>query len=201
MTQALASHLLSRGAARAGRPGLEFLPGLSLALARVHELCGPARRTLAVTVARALSGEVFWITPAWGLDRLHGDGLCRFIAPGRVVFVTPRRTEEVLWCAEESLRSGAVPLVVADLPEPPGLTPIRRLQLAAEAGAATGRHRPLGLILTPGEGGAAGVESRWALAPHHQGENEAWRLDRLRARQAPPRSWTMTGDFRLKPAP
>ncbi|MBM9593099.1 hypothetical protein JM664_01050 [Rhodobacteraceae bacterium MCCB 386] len=177
-------------------PGPRFLGDLALAPARVHELCGTARRTLALIVARAMQGPVFWIAPSWNPDRLHGDGVRSWIDPARLTFVTPRRAEDLLWSMEEVLRAGLVPLVVADLPGPPALTPVRRLHLAAETGAAEGKLAPLGLILTP-EGAAPGVESRWSLAPRHEGEAQAWRLDRLRARSDPPRDWRVTGGVRL----
>jgi protein ImuA len=103
---------------------------------------------------------------------------------------------------EEALRAGVVPLVVAELPEAPALTPVRRLNLAAEAGAERARHggleAPLGLLLTPGDGGAAGAESRWHMAPLPSAPAAAaggprhWRLERRRARMAPPAGWTMT---------
>jgi protein ImuA len=163
--------------------GVRFLGRLAMARGRVHEICGSARWTLALIVAAACQGEVIWITPAWATDRLNGDGVTGLIRPGRLVFVTPRQAEDLLWCAEEALRSGAVPLVVADMPGPPELTPIRRLHLAAEAGAERGAS-PLGIVLTP-EGAAAGVESRWAFAQAEHG----WRLERLRTRIAPPKTW------------
>lgn len=170
---------------------MRFLGHLAMARGRVHEICGPARRTLALLAAAASRGEVFWIAPAWTPDRLNSQGIAEFVEPGRIVFVTPRQAGDLLWCAEEALRSGAGPLVVADLPEPPALTPIRRLHLAAESGAERGAH-PLGLVLTP-EGAAPGVESRWAFSQDTGG----WRLDRLRARSAPPAAWSIAHDRRL----
>ena len=191
----VAPHLLTRASHRRAEDGVRFLDRLALAPGRVHELCGPSRRTLALIVANACEGEVFWISPAWESDRLHGDGVAGFVEPGRLTFVTPRRAEDLLWCAEEALRSGAVPLVVADLPGPPALTPIRRLHLAAETGTAHGKL-PLGLVLTP-EGAAPGVESRWAFAQADDG----WRLERQRARTAPPAVWSVAlDDWRLSPS-
>ncbi|MGG7567487.1 hypothetical protein ACQ5SO_15160 [Rhodovulum sp. DZ06] len=120
---------------------------------------------------RALGGPVLWIRPAHAEGRLNPDGLAPFFDPARLALAVPTRAAETLWIAEEALRSGAVPLVVAELETLPGLTPVRRLHLAAEAGAealrAAGRGgaAPLVLLLTPGAGGAQGVETRWSLAP------------------------------------
>ncbi len=196
--------ILSRAPHRP-RPALTALGELTFTLARAHEICGAARRVLALLLARETAGPVFWVQPAWAPDRLYPDAVTRFIAPGRLHFVHPKRAEDLLWTVEEVLRSAAVPLVVADLPAPPGLTPVRRLHLAAEAGAALGGTAPLGLLLSPGAGGAAGVESRWHVAPRHRAGTSEWRLERRRARSDPPRAWHVRDDdgaaFSLHPAP
>ncbi len=182
-------------------PALTLTEPLSLAHGRSHELCGPARHTLAVMLASRISGPVLWIRPAWRTERLHGDGAAAYLNPGRLVFANAPRPLDMLWCMEEALRSGAAPLVIAELEDPPGLTPIRRLHLAAES--APSKPAPIALILTAGDGGAQGVESRWHLAPDHADSQNRWTLSRLRARMSPPASWVMTwmseGSVRLAP--
>lgn len=169
--------------------GQRFLGALDLARARVHEAHGPARHTLALMLARAMEGPLFWVAPAWVPDRLYPPGLANLgVNPGRITFVHARHATDILWTLEEILRSGAVPLVVGDLPGPPGLTPMRRMQLAAEAGAEASGTPPLGLILTP-EGGAAGAESRWKMSPAHTPDQTGWQLARERARSDPPGDW------------
>jgi protein ImuA len=185
--------LSDRRAARDERP---LLPrgagGLGLAAGRVHEVCGPARRTLAAMAAGAAGragGPVLWILPAWLPERPMAGGLQPWMEPGRLILVLARRAEDILWAAEEALRAGVVPLVVAETPVPPALTPVRRLQLAAEAGTASGGAAPTGLLLTPQDGGAAGAETRWHMAAVPGG---GWRLERRRARLAPPAAWTLS---------
>ncbi len=171
--------------------GLPFIDDLSLTYARAHEFCGPSRRTLALLAAQNTDGHIFWIHSHWETDRLLGDGICPWIDPTRITFAMPKRLEDILWCVEEVLRAGCVPLVIAELPDPPPLTPIRRLHLAAETGAQRRKVNPIALILTPGDGGAAGVETRWHLSPQHKADHDGWMLQRRRARMAPPAAWAM----------
>lgn len=177
--------------------------GLALARARVHEFCGPARVTLAALVLERSEGPVIWAFPGWQPERLCPDGLSDYANPRRLILCAARRPEDILWTMEEALRSGAAPLVVAEVLAPPALTPVRRLNLAAEAGAEAAHHRrglaPLGLLLTPGDGGAQGAESRWhmAQAPSRSTlieRHSAWVLSRRRAREHPPARWQMGRD-------
>lgn len=179
-----------------------FLDGqFSLMRGRVHEFCGPARAQLAAFVLQATAGAVVWASAAWLPERVYPYGLLPFADPNRIIFARCRRPEDILWTMEEALRSGAAPVVLGDLPQPPALTPIRRLHLAAEAGAeaarARGRPAPLGLILSPQMGGAQGVESRWHFQCAPSGmtmpePQSTWVLARLRARDAPPARWGVT---------
>lgn len=181
------------------------LPGgvAGLRRSRVHEICGPSRAALAAMVMELSEGPVLWVFPGWLAGRIYPDGLLDFADPARVIFARARRPEDILWTAEESLRSGAAPLVVAEVATVPALTPVRRLNLAAEAGAEAAHHwgriAPLGLLLTPGDGGAAGVESRWRMDPVPSGSTlierfQSWRMQRQRARDGGPAAWTVTRD-------
>ncbi|HBG97727.1 MAG TPA: hypothetical protein DDY29_03040 [Rhodobacteraceae bacterium] len=187
------------------RPGIPLVAGgPALTAGRVHEGCGPARHALALMLARGLAGPVLWIRPGWHPEAPNPDGIWPFIDPARLLLAAPGRVPDLLWCMEEALRAGCVPLVVADLPDPPGLTPVRRLHLAAESAVQGSGQRVLGLLLTPGEGGAPGVESRWHMAPRHQPGATGWQLERRRARMAPPAAWTVTRTgrrFACAPAP
>ena len=136
---------------------------------------------------------IVWIAAEHEGERLHAAGVAGLVDPARLVLVAPKREADVLWAVEEALRSGAVALVIADLTTPPNLVAVRRLHLAAEAGAAQGRIRPTGLLLTPGDGGAQGVESRWHVAPRHRPGRTGWHLERRRARMATPRAWSLDG--------
>lgn len=162
----------------ADRPAIVLARDMALRPGRVHEGCGRARRVLAAMVAGAVAGPVIWAQPRHEAEQLMPAGLQAFFDPARLILVRARTAADLLWTLEEALRSGAVGLAVAELAQPPGLTPVRRLHLAAEAGGG----RAAGLLLTPGRGGAPGVESRWHLAPEPEG---GWLARRLRARLAP----------------
>lgn len=167
---------------------------VALARPRAHEAAGPARRLFALLAGAVCEGTILWLQPCWSPERLMADGVRPLVEPGRLVIGRCRDAVDILWCAEEALRSGTVPLVVAELPAAPALTQVRRLHLAAEAGAAAGGTPSLCLLLTPDDGGAPGVETRWHLAPLPGWAVDGrgrWRLARLRARVAPPAEWEL----------
>ena len=129
---------------------------------------------------------MIWISPDWAEEEPTGRGISGLFPTGQVVRLRPEKTKDMFWSMEESLRSGAAPVVAMDLGAPPGITPVRRLHLAAEAGGRAGTGLPLGIVLTPDDGGAQAIETRWRLDSCWPG---GWRLTRLRARMYPPRSW------------
>ena len=175
---------------------LPLAPGVGLNHARAHEIAGMSRQFLALLIAAALRGPVLWLSPTWEHERLNGGGVAAYADPSRMIFGAARTEAEMLWAAEEALRAGVVPLVVAELPEPPALTPVRRLHLAAQEGANLGGGPgPLMLLLTPEHGGAPGVETRWHIAPvpaWTQENSPGWRLALLRSRTSPLRDWDRT---------
>lgn len=173
---------------------------LSLQRGRVHEICGPARRSLAALVMAKSQGMVVWVHPGWAPEWLNPTGVGSLADPARLILVRTSREEETLWAGEEALRSGAAPLVVLELTALPALTPVRRLHLAAGAGAAAARQggspAPLGLLLLPEDGGAQGAESRWHIsaAPSAgllSAPQKAWTLRRVRARLQVPAQWRL----------
>ena len=196
-----AATLLSR---RPHRPAPQITlgdPEIALRLGRVHELCGQARHMLAVSIVTQLGGPVVWITQQAATEYLCPEAIADQITPGHILFVTPSNKDMILWAMEDALRDGHAPVVVADLTAPPAMVPIRRLHLAAEAGCGIGACRPLALLLTPGQGGAPGIEPRWSLEPAHHNGAGHWTLSRLRARMSPPRDWLMIrGQTGLMPA-
>ena len=170
------------------QPALNILQDVALQKTRVHECCGQARVFFAMLVAAKVEGPVFWIAPKWQRDHLNPDGMRPYVKPQNFTFITPTRSKDILWVMEETLRSGAVPLVVAQISSLPSLTAVRRLHLAAEHSATA----PLALLLTANDGGAPGVESCWRMQPNHRLTSQCWTLSRTRARTAPAKHWAIT---------
>lgn len=170
--------------------GTESSP-ISMPYTRVNELCGPSRRTLALMLASRTQGPILWIRPSWKPERLNPQGVVNFVNPGRIISVEAKRSDDILWSMEEALRAGCCPTVIAECDTPPPLTPVRRLHLAAERGTTLGNHPIISLLLTPGDGGAQGIETRWHMTPQHETHHARWLLERRRARMTPPTAWML----------
>ena len=164
---------------------------LSLPFNRTHEVCGPSRRAFSLMLASLRKGPILWIKSQWYRQNLNAQGIIKFLDPGRITFIETKRTDDILWCMEEILRSGCIPTVIAECDTPPPLTPIRRLHLAAKYGAQINKEKLLPLILTPSNGGAQGIETRWHMSPCHNAISNRWLIERRRARTSPPAAWTL----------
>ena len=175
------------------RPQLSLGPAApSLSLGRAHEATGPAAQVFAALIAGRLTGPVLWLRRAWEREALSPEGLLPFFDPARLVVAACPRPLDILWSAEEALRSGAAPFVIAEVAEPPSLTPLRRLQLAAETGGTLAKRPPLCLLLPPRAGSAGAVESRWfcrPIASWAHGQPASWRFERAYGKSGPPLTW------------
>lgn len=133
---------------------------------RVHEAGGPLAASLAAASA-ARAGDSLWVRPHWLSEMPNPAGLSAWLDPSRLLLAQARDQTEVLAVAEDALRDGAAPLVVITLTKSLSLTAGRRLQLAAEAGGATG------LCLIPEGMGSPAAETRWHCAPVFDARTDA----------------------------
>jgi len=124
----------------------------------VHEAGGRGRRSFALFQAARHPGLLVWVIPAHLPEQPLPAGLPQGLAE-RLHLLRPVGETDLLWCIEETLRSPAVALVIAEPQQPLSLTAGRRLQLAAEAGQTTG------LLLVHEGGGSAASETRWQCEP------------------------------------
>ncbi|GGD11145.1 ImuA family protein [Aquisalinus flavus] len=128
-----------------------------LANGRVHEISGAA--ALAFGLVSAHRGTVLICGSPAQVASIHPEGAAHFIDPRQIITVPCPLRADALWTAETALRSGSVDCVMAILGRTPGLTELRRLQLAAQDGKA------LGLLLTEQPAANSAAETRWYCQP------------------------------------
>ncbi len=126
---------------------------------RVHEAQGPGALSFAAIAAGFADGEALWCQESWRSEQLNPQGLRCFADPDRVLLAKAQDQTELLAIAEETLRDGAVSLVIMELSKPLNLTAGRRLQLAAKTGRSTG------LCLIAEGAGSSAAETRWHCQP------------------------------------
>jgi protein ImuA len=165
-----------------GAPEIDALMGANaLDTAACHELkpqsAKVASRAAALAFALALAKRrldgaaragrdlprILWCTsPRTMLDTgaLYPPGLARFgLEAASFLCIDTRREDDALWALEEGLRSGSLALAIGALSSI-GLTPARRLSLAARDGAT-----PLLLLTSARAAPSAATATRWRIDP------------------------------------
>jgi len=177
--------------------GIKLLPQASLAWNRVHECKGASKIIFALWLAQKAKGTILWINEAHNQQTLNPDGIYPYVNPAKFLFANIRRKEDILWCTEEAMRYAACPLIIVNISSfNPGLTPIRRINLA---GGKTKENVMVILLTSDKYEGVQGVETRWNMAPIHDDTNLKckWRLQRLKARMAPPKLWAISHNYKI----
>ena len=134
-----------------------------------------ARRTFALLlgVRRMMSleraGPILWALPIVAMHETgtpYSHGLRALgLDANRLIIVTPRKAQDVLWVLEEALRSGCLSMVLGEVAAV-GTTASRRLSLAAAEA-----HCPCLLVSSPGHAPAVAVATRWRVAPQLGGDD------------------------------
>ncbi len=184
-----------------GIPALDSLwPEGGLPVAALHEVnsAGPAGFAAASAFAAAAAGRlgrpVLWCATS---PDVYAPGLAQVGLPAsRLLVVRARAEKDVLAVMEEALRHPALGCVIGETPRLT-LTTSRRLQLAAESGAA------LAFVLRRRPGKDSALEpiaaaSRWRVSaapssPHPipQSGRGRWTLELLRARSGCTGIWNV----------
>ena len=170
------------------------LPYGGLPAGCIHEVKG-AGLASAIAFAAILSarvagdrGNILYIAP----DRSHYPlGLLPYgVKLDRLLYVSARRPQNLIWAVLEALRCRQVSSVIA-LAGNLDLTESRRLQLAAETSGATGF-----LLGNMASGGIAAPITRWKISPIAGGSERSfdepiWALELLYSRGGQPGKWML----------
>jgi protein ImuA len=197
-----------------GVPAIDArLPPHGLAPDAIHEIAAgayadtPAAMGFAASLAlrrlfmeESASRPLLWVrlchaNGEWG--RLYGHGLARLGMPrDRLLTVSLRKPQSLLWTVEEALRSGSLALVIADTDRHAvDLTVTRRLSLAAKAGST-----PAFLLFPHGLSGGTAALTRWCIRAHPSSPpffdadapgGPAWVLALERCRAGRPGVWSV----------
>lgn len=122
---------------------------------RTHEVCGVSSLSFAFASAGQDGGIAMWISEGWQGEHINPMGFSAYMDPQNLLLSKVADQAEGLGVAEETLRSGAVSLMVIELTKPLSFTAGRRLQLAAETGRSTG------LCIIPEGMGNNAAQTRW----------------------------------------
>ncbi len=146
---------------------------IQLSKGKIHEAQGDSADMFAVLVAAHLQGPVIWI----GLDRdirsLAPTALQTFLDPARFIMIEAINRMEILWAAEQAMRTNGVVSVIVELKNDLDLNESRRLQIAAEQSGC------LGVILIGGKALTSAAETRWQCCACPNNENAwLWRLSK-----------------------
>lgn len=133
--------------------------GVTLERGRVHEITGTSADGFAATVISKTTGPVIWIGRSRDVYSVYPPALSTFFDPTRLITTECISRNEVLWAAEQAMRSKGSDVVVVQLKQGPNLKESRRLQLAAEQG------RTLGLILIEKSAQSSASQTRWRCNP------------------------------------
>lgn len=167
----------------------------ALAAARAHEAWGAAAAAFAALQAGARRGAVVWIEGPKAAGRLDPYGLAPLLDPARAILIDAPSEKEAFWAMEECLRSGAAPTVIGAPGAAADLTQSRRLQLAAEAGAAAAPRgeAPLAILLPPDGAASPAAETRWRAEPAPSWADGAaaarWTWSLLKNKRGPVGAW------------
>lgn len=157
------------------RDELCLVAPLFLSKGRVHEVTGDSADMFAILTASRLCGPIIWIGLERNISSLAPTALQDFLDPARIILTEGICRKEVLWAAEQALRSPCAQCVIIELSNGPNLRESRRLQIAAEEGGG------IGLIIIHGRAHTSACETRWNCEASNAAHNGwSWTLTKNR---------------------
>jgi protein ImuA len=152
---------------------------------RIHEVIGSGADIFAAIAAAEQGQSILWIGLYRDIASLCPTGLQAYLNVPDLILVEAVSRGELLWAADQALRSPGGDCVILEMPDTLSLKESRRLQLAAEEGGG------LGLILLRGGVNTSAAQTRWECAPVRANQ-PAWDWACLKGKNGEAGAWRVT---------